>query len=209
MPLYFKLSIFLNASLVAACVALIVHVYRSRYASTVAMSCIQDEMSKIRRHADDLSKEYSLLALSVAHSLNEIRQDIDRNYQHTHEGHILDRIADRIQSSQTNLEFDRFLVDDIRAANGAAYLSGDSMRLSLALDLAWHLHSEARRRAGEIYAITREECGATDRAAWLAKTLALYERICGGDKVAAITSLDRVLKGWEHMDLDTSTRQVR
>lgn len=162
----------------------------------------QEEIDAARQGAAVAHARYRALMDGVTLSIRRIGQDIDRNYQHTHEHDLLAELAHAMAVMPGYLR--PALADRIRHAGGAPFMSGDELPLGGALQLAWLLHGEARRRAGELTLIVQECCGRTDHAAWLGKTLAMYERICDGDKRHAIDSLSRVLDVWRFRELDAA-----
>lgn len=203
------ISVAANIALAVSCVTLVVRARRAGVAASANRQLIRDEANAERRAAEAVRSEYHSLGQSVAEALGEVRRDIDRNYQHTHEGHLLDQIAYQFEKARGPIRLDAYLSEQIRAAGGERFISDGHLLFSGALNLAWHLHAEARKNAGELYAVTQESCGNTDRAAWLAKTLALYMRICDGDKDHAISSLDRVLDDWRYTDLHGAVRSAQ
>jgi hypothetical protein len=202
-------SVAANVALAVSCVTLIVRAHRAGVAASADRQLVLDEANAERRAAEAVHTEYHALGRSVAEALGEVRRDIDRNYQHTHEGHLLDRIAYQFEKVRGPIRLDAYLSEQIRSAGGERFISDGHLLYSGALNLAWHLHAEARKNAGELYVVTQESCGHTDRAAWLAKTLALYVRICNGDKDHAISSLDRVLNDWGYTDLHGAVRSTQ
>jgi len=209
MPALEVISVAINVVLAVSCLTLVARARRASLAAAVDRRMAWDEANAERRAADAVRMEYQSFCQSVAEALNEVRQDIDRNYQHTHEGHLLDRLAYQFEKTRGPIRLDGFLQEQIRAAGGEQFVTGDQLLFSGALKFAWHLHSQARKNAGELYIVTQESCGNTDRAAWLGKTLALYMRICGDDKELAISSLGHVLDDWRYTDLHGAVRTAQ
>jgi|GEM_PF-6536789 len=161
------------------------------------------------QHATEVVRaEYLSFASAVSDCIKEVRRDIDRNYCHVHDGHVLDRLAFEFEGARGPVRLDDSLATAIREAGGGEFITDGLMLFSGALIFAWHVHEEARRNAGKVFEVVRESCGTTNRSLWLSKTLALYERICDHDKGAAIRSLSEVMEHWKHMDVDSAARSI-
>lgn len=201
MSVFEAISVALNVVLTISCAVLVFRARRADAAAADRQRMVREEAMIERRAAEAVRFEYLSLGESVAEALKEVRKDIDRNYEHTHEGHLLDRLAYELEKARGPVRLSKFLMEDIRAVGCQRFTAGDEILFSGALNLAWYLHAQARKNAGELHVVVQESCGNTDRAAWLGKTLALYMRICGGDKEQAISSLCNVLQDWRYTDL--------
>lgn len=208
MPPTELLSVLLNVALGAMCIGLVVRAHYTRVANVADLQILRGQARKSQGDVDAMREEYLALAQSIAQTLNQVRKDIDRNYRHTHEGHLLDRVAYQIERTGRPIDLNASAVADICAAGAGQFITNGQLLFDGALDLAWHLHGQARSNANHFYEVVRESCGNTDRAAWLAKSLALYLQICDGDKYRAIDSLEAVLLNWRHYDLDLALAQV-
>jgi hypothetical protein len=161
------------------------------------------------QHATEVVRaEYLSFASAVSDCIKEVRRDIDRNYCHVHDGHVLDRLAFEFEGARGPARLDDSLANAIREAGGGEFITDGVMLFSGALIFAWHVHEEARRNAGQVFEVVRESCGTTNRSMWLSKTLALYERICDDDKDIAIRSLSVVVEHWKHMHVDAAVRSI-
>lgn len=84
---------------------------------------------------------------SIAPALKEIRKDIALNYGHTHEGHVLDRIAFAFEHAPGAFRPDALLARDIVDAEGARFIVDGGLSYDAALAFAWRFG----RRAGRLY----------------------------------------------------------
>ncbi len=166
------------------------------------------ELVDAQQAAEVVRAEYLSFVSAVSACLKEVRRDIDRNYCHVHDGHVLDRLAFEFEGARGPVHLDSTLAAEIRDAGGGEFITDGVMLFSGALTFAWNMHEEARRNAGKVFEVVRESCGTTNRSLWLSKTLALYERICDHDKGVAIRSLSEVMEHWKHMDVDSAVRSV-
>lgn len=194
------LSLSLNALLVLACLFVAALSRRERFAEMASRQLLQQQIDAQLRENESLSHEYLECGTSIRAALKEIREDIDRNYRHTHAGHVLDLIAYEFELARGPIQPKAFLARQLVDAGGARFIVDGKLTFGAALAFAWQQHAQARRWADELLVVTRQVCGETDRAAWLAKTLALYERICG-QRERAISSLAAVLELWRYLDL--------
>jgi hypothetical protein len=141
--------------------------------------------------------------------MNNIRQDIDRNYHHTHDVNALDKlgyeIKAQLKTSRTpwEIHLTSSLAEDIRLAGGKI-TPEKTMWMGDVLNFAWQEHHAARKRSGELYEIIQESCSETDKAIWLSKSLAIFERICGYDKTATINIISLVVARWKHTDIQSA-----
>jgi len=187
---------------------------RARAAEVVGLSAHNQRLKEVfdaQKSTEIVRAEYLSLASAVAKCIREVRKDIDRNYCHVHDGHVLDRLAHVLEGARRPVHLGDSFAASIRDAGGGEFITDGIMLFSGALNFAWHVHEEARRNAGALFEVVRESCGTTNRSVWLSKTLALYERICGEDKYEAIRSLSAVTEHWKHMDVDVaicSTRRI-
>jgi len=195
------ISLALNGVLAIGLVALALRARRLLLDADGRRSTTEAERDAARQEAGSLRREYSSLAQGVADTLGAVRHDIDANYRHTHERDLLDRLACEIEKAGGPVVLDAGMADEIRKRGGERFIAGEMLLLSGALGLAWHLHARARKAAGDLGLVIQESCGHTERAPWLAKTLALYLRICGGDQEAAVASLGDVLERWRRVGL--------
>lgn len=204
------MAIWLTVSALLNCVLLLVCVMAFRryralgaHADTIVKRAREERLGFVKAF-DAVRASYRELRELVADGIREIKRDLDRNYGHVHDGHVLDAMATALSARggpEGLLVLDISLEEQVRAAGGEAFISPDkTMTLSACMNFGWRVHATGRRHAGAIYAVVKESCGPTDRAAWLGKTLALWERICGWDKSDAIESLTIVIDQWKHSD---------
>lgn len=158
---------------------------------------------EVRGQLQSVADEYVAVGKAVAETLSEIRRDIDRNYQHTHDVDLLNQLADAIGYSEGRgfIFLDGYLRDRLTEVGGGRFFANGFMRYDQALGFACEQHRRAREHFELILPIVQESCGDTDRAVWLSKTLAIFERICEHDKAKAIESLEAVISFWKYAEL--------
>lgn len=214
MSVIFGISIVANALLGLALVA-VVRVWRSAERSGANQLLRErDEAKRTGETLERLRLEYCALASSVATSLEAIREDIDRNYHHTHDGHVLNTIASRLREEISErrayvyeARLDSYSVDQVKALGGSVS-DGQSMTLGQMLAFAWNLHALSRERADNLASVVQQPCGNRDHAGWLGKTLAIYELMCGRDKELAIRRLSAVIEAWHYEPAQFAPRYV-
>lgn len=201
-----------NVLLILVCIWLARRLGQSLRTSEAAAKRERDQALRHEAAVIHVQETLGALAVAAADTIVEVRRDIDRNYQHVHEGHVLDRIADLVRHARPGgmAGLDPHAWRSVQELGGAGFVTADGyMPVSKALEFAWMLHAEARKGAEQLYGVVQESCGPTERAAWLSKSLALYERIWGYDKAAAIASLEAVLHDWKYVDLQVAVKAVR
>ena len=159
-----------------------------------------------------LRSEYCALAEAVSMSLESIRQDIDPNYHHTHDGHVLDAIASRLRREVKEhrvyeIRLDAHSAQEVETLGGKVS-DQRTMGLGQMLAFGWHLHTRARERADTLTHVVQQPCGNHGHAAWLGKTLAIYELMCDSDKTLAIKRLSAVIEVWRHEPAQFAPRYV-
>jgi hypothetical protein len=197
-------SIVVNALLGIALV-LLVRVFRSAARSADSRFHREHEMAEDGRlQLQRLRSEYSDLAEAVGGSLEGLRQDIDRNYHHTHDGHVLDRIAYRLrqeiagrQGGAYEIFLDREIARRVESAGGEVSSRG-TMNLGQMLSFGWHLHTSSRERSGQLLEVVAQPCGTSGHERWLSKTLAIYELMCDRNKDLAVKRMSAVIEAWRH-----------
>lgn len=199
------LSLGANVILVAMVAKLITDRVRAGRWDEDRLQRERQESEAERARFERLLADHCGLAGSVSESLEAIREDINRNYHHTHEGHLLDRMAYRLRQSvdvhregAIGIKIDDGLAEDFRDRGFSIPKNG---RLSLddMLKFAWRLHTAARDRSGQLAEVMQQPCsasGCSDHAAWLGKTLAIYELLCGGDKKLAVKRMGVAVDAW-------------
>lgn len=209
MSLVVAISGFFNVLLLLGCWLLWKRLRAVESISAMTELQYREDIAKLRHAQEEAGKEYASFAKVVSNSIKEVREDINRNYCHVHDGGILDRLSYRIERTQRPVQLDDFLISEIRNAGGERFITGDTLLFSETLNFAWHVHEVARENAGDIFEVVKESCGTTSRSIWLSKTLALYERICGGDKNEAVRSLSLVIEDWKHTHVEDAVLAVR
>ncbi|MFC0698035.1 hypothetical protein [Paraburkholderia humisilvae] len=168
------------------------------------------------RVAGDLkqvSSDYSILAGAVSMSLEAIREDINRNYHHTHDAHVLDTIASRLRKDVTDrkgvyeIPLYDYEIDQV-TAHGGDVSSRGTMSLGQMLEFAWSLHTLSRERADQLTAVVQQPCGNRGHANWLGKMLAIYELMCDRDKNLAVARLSAVIESWRYESAASASRYV-
>ena len=180
-------------------------VYQSSMRSAdrqVAME--RENTERARASFDHAAADISSLAEAVATSLESIRDDIDRNYHHIHEGHVFGQLAYLLRREVTErrgrvygIRLDDDLVERMRSVGCEVSEQGE-ISLGQLLEAAWHLHSQARERANQLFEVVQQPCGNYDHASWLSKTLAIYELMCDRDKDLAVKRLTVAVDAWRH-----------
>ncbi|CAG0955267.1 hypothetical protein RHDC4_00346 [Rhodocyclaceae bacterium] len=202
MSALFWISVAANIMMALALVAM---VRWNRSATRSAKSWASHQAAEIERRdrwLEQLHADSCALAEAVAVSLEAIRQDIDRNYHHTHDGHVLDVLAHRLcedvdgRGGVSHIRVDEWLAEKVRAAGGQ--VSDGAMSLGQMLAFAWHQHAMARERADQLIEVVRQPCGTPYHAEWWGKTLAIYELMCDRDKDAAVSRMLAVANAWKH-----------
>jgi hypothetical protein len=162
----------------------------------------------------ELSSAYCTFAGAVAVSLHAIRADIDRNYHHTHDGHVLDRIANRLgrevearRGYVYEIHLDNYMVREVEAFGGEVS-TRQTMSLGQMLDFGWKIHARASERADQLTEVVRQPCGDPDHAGWLGKVLAIYELMCHRDKDLATRRLSAVVDAWRYVPTERAARYV-
>lgn len=157
---------------------------------------------RARADADQMHAECCALGEGVATTLQAIREDLDRNYHHTHDGHVLDRIAYRLReviagtrSGAYEVHLDEYCVREVESM-GVRVSDHGAITLGQMLDFGWRLHTLARERSNRLVAVVRQPCGNSDHVGWLSKTLAIYELMCDRDKDLAVRRLSAVVDAW-------------
>lgn len=203
------LSLLLNIFLAYAIWILVRDQRSSRRSTGMYVDNLKQEIETTTQQVDYLLKRFAELANAVSKSMNEIRQDIDRNYHHIHDLNALDRlgyeIKTQLESSRTPWEFhlSSSLAEDIRLAGGKI-TAEKTMWMGDVLNFAWQEHHAASKRSVELYEIIQESCGKTDKAIWLSKSLAIFERICGYDKAATISIIESVVSAWKYTEIQSA-----
>ena len=169
---------------------------------------------RARADADQMHAEYCALGQGVATTLQAIREDLDRNYHHTHDGHVLDRIAYRLReviagtpSGAHEVHLDEYCAREVESMGGKVSEHG-AMTLGQMLDFGWRLHTLALERSNQLIAVVRQPCGNSDHAGWLSKTLAIYELMCARDKDLAVRRLSAVVEAWRYAHAEVAPRYV-
>ena len=111
------LSLLLNALLVVACLCIATLSQRGRFAEMASRRMLQQQIDTQRHQTDLLWRAYLESGASIGASLKEIREDIDRNYGHTHTGHVLDRIAYEFEHARGAIQPNALLARDILDAD--------------------------------------------------------------------------------------------
>ncbi|MBA9859175.1 hypothetical protein [Ralstonia insidiosa] len=161
-----------------------------------------------------LTADHCALGAGVAQTLRAIREDIDRNYHHTHDGHVLDMLAHRLttfvamgRGDVHEVDLDQYCAKQVEALGGKVS-DRCTMSLGQMLDFAWRLHARSRERSDQLMPVVSQPCGNTDHAGWLSKTLAIYELMCGRDKELAVKRLTAVVDSWRYTSEHTVARYV-
>lgn len=198
------LSIAINALL---CIALM-GMYRTFKIAIRAADCRiqrgQELAQSSIRDNQNLYSDYCMLAKGVSISLEAIREDIDRNYHHTHEDHLLDRMAFALRKEVEGNPRGCYEIslhnDDAMQIQvfGGFVSSENTINLGGMLEFAWQLHASSRARSQHLADVVRQPCRNIDHVAWLSKTLAIYELMCGRSKQLAIDRLSAVIAAWKH-----------
>lgn len=212
MEIALTLSGIFNILLAIVFIALGRHMRRYQACRDADFERFQEEKAQDAARFAGLMRQYYALSEAVAQTLGEIRRDIDRNYHHTHDGHLLDGLAyDLLQYGQRHgcVWLSDHRSDEVRKAGGDRFIAeGESMNLAQLLEFAWHFHACARKQAEGLYEIVQESCGRTDKSVWLGKTLTIFERICG-NREDAIATLGRVMEDWKRAPLLPAIYHVR
>lgn len=204
----FIASIIGNAVLLVVCIMEVRLRLRTDQMRRLEVSREREDKSLAEAELTRIYIDYTNFAESIAASLEIIRKDIDRNYMHTHEGHVLDMLAWELkrncESGYPRHEIRvNNIMEKIDESKGREFVSAEhTMNLGQLLAFAWKLHADARKHAGEIEKVISESCGHTDQAAWLSKVLAMYERLCDYRKDVAVQRLRAVLDSWERGQSD-------
>lgn len=207
------ISITANALL---CFALVTTVRMCRSDKRFAANCLLREREAAESVAAELKKvssDYCTLAGAVATSLEAIRADIDRNYHHTHDGHVLDTIAYRLRREVAGRTgaYEVPLYDyEIRQVEslGGEISSRRAMTLGQMLEFAWNLHTLSRERADQLTTVVQQPCGNHGQAVWLGKMLAIFELMCDRDKALALERLSAVIEAWWYEPAEYAPRYV-
>lgn len=207
------ISITANALL---CFALVTTVRMCRSDKRFAANCLLREREAAESVAAELKKvssDYCTLAGAVATSLEAIRADIDRNYHHTHDGHVLDTIAYRLRREVAGRTgaYEVPLYDyEIRQVEslGGEISSRRAMTLGQMLEFAWNLHTLSRERADQLITVVQQPCGNHGQAVWLGKMLAIFELMCDRDKALAVERLSAVIEAWRYEPAEYAPRYV-
>ncbi|RQR11344.1 hypothetical protein [Burkholderia stagnalis] len=209
----FVISLVANALLGLALVA-VVRTWRSerRFASAQLLK-ERDDAKRTGEALEHLRAEYGALAVAVATSLESIREDINRNYHHTHDGHVLDTIAYRLRREVTDrrgayeIQLYDYEIRDVKALGGETSSRG-TMTLGQMLAFGWQLHSRSRERAAQLIEVVSQPCGNREHANWLGKVLAIYELMCDRNKDLAIQRLSAVIQAWRYEPAQFAPRYV-
>lgn len=163
---------------------------------------------------DAMFAAYAGLAKGVAKGLSEIRQDINANYAHIHDGSVLDSVIWQLDRTINDARggapcvyLSESLSTDVRKLGGDVGADG-TMDLGQLVAFGWIVHAAARERADSLRAVVSEPCGHPDHVSWLTKTLAIYERMCSRDKDIAIGQLRAVLDAWGQEDTYAAARHL-
>lgn len=205
MSIALQVSVIANALFVLALVIVVRRYIWHVQSASVRASRQQQEAERVREQSTELHIAHCALAGAVSVSLTEIREDINRNYAHLHDGHVLDRIAHRLY---TEVETRRAPVMEIHIEDDIAEcvkaLGGDvtdhkTMTLGQMLEFGWRMHAAARQHAEHLRPIVSEPCGHDGQhASWLGKMFAIYDRMCDRNKDLAIRRLSDAIKEWEY-----------
>ncbi|MDC6177143.1 hypothetical protein [Ralstonia solanacearum] len=196
------ISVFANV-LLALALVLVVRAYRREGQWARRAEREHDEFAQSARMAvDRMRADCCVLGAGVATTLESIREDLDRNYHHTHDGHVLNRVAsalrEQIAHSRTGtheIRLDKHVAQEV-AAMGGEITDRDSMTLGQMLSFGWRLHALSRERSDQLMIVVRQPCGNDRHAGWLSKTLAIYELMCNQDKELAIRRMSAVIDAW-------------
>ncbi|MBN3761270.1 hypothetical protein [Burkholderia sp. Ac-20365] len=202
------MSVALSISLVAntlLCVTAVVLVRRLRLSDRLAAACASREREAADRLGSEIERvttDFCALGSAVSATLEAIREDVNRNYHHIHDGHVLDVLAFRLRREVEvhPARVGEIVLDEELArraeALGASVSTRRTMTLGQILEFGLRLHAVSRERAGRLTEVVRQPCGDRDHADWLGKTLAIYELMCGGDKDLAVRRLSAVIETW-------------
>ncbi|WP_321959351.1 hypothetical protein [Burkholderia cenocepacia] len=213
MSTLFVISIVANALLGLALVT-VIRTWRSdrRFASGRLLR-ERDDAKRTGEALEHLRAEYGALVIAVATSLEAIREDIDRNYHHTHDGHVLDAIAYRLRRKVTDrrdayeVQLYDYEIRDVKALGGETSSRG-TMTLGQMLAFGWQLHARSRERAAQLIEVVSQPCGNREHANWLGKVLAIYELMCDRNKDLAIQRLSTVIQEWRYTSPQSAARYV-
>jgi hypothetical protein len=207
------ISIAANALLCLGLVAT-VRMYRSDKRSTADLLLRErEEAERVAGELKQVGSDYCTLAGAVATSLEAIRADIDRNYHHTHDGHVLDTIASRLRrevdgrTGAYKIPLYDYEVHHVKSLGGEVSGRG-AMTLGQMLKFAWNLHTLSRERADQLTTVVQQPCGSHGQAVWLGKMLAIYELMCGRDKALAVERLSAVIEAWRYEPAEFAPRYV-
>ncbi|WP_176317837.1 hypothetical protein [Burkholderia vietnamiensis] len=213
MTLYLWISVAANALL---CIALVgaVRLYRSDKRLIVnRLLKEREEAERVVGQLKQLSSDYCTLAGSVSTSLESIRADIDRNYHHTHDGHVLDTIASRLRrevagrTGAYEIPLYDYEIRQVEALGGQVSSRG-AMTLGQMLEFAWNLHTLSRERGNQLTTVVQQPCGNQGHAVWLGKMLAIYELMCDRNKDLAVERLSAVIEAWRYEPAEFAPRYV-
>lgn len=214
MSILLSISIGTNALLCLALVA-VVRRYRSgEQFAEIRLRREREAAETANEGLKQLSSEYCALAEAVSTSLEAIREDIDRNYHHTHDGHVLDTIAYRLRREVTERRTHVYEIpldeDSAKQVNalGGVMSSRHTMSLGQMLAFGWRLHELSRERSDQLTDVVRQPCGNREHAGWLGKVLAIYELMCDRDRELAIERFAAAIEAWRHVPAQFAGRYV-
>ena len=176
--------------------------WQNRHWADNALRHEREQTQQALLDLEQLIADHCALGAGVAQTLQAIREDLDRNYHHTHDGHVLDRIASQLRHEifmsrrgACEAHIDRHDANQVRAMGGQVS-DRNTISLGQMLDFAWRLHARSRERSDQLMPVVSQTCGNVDHAGWLSKTLAIYELMCGRDKELAVKRLSAVVDSW-------------
>lgn len=205
MSIALQASVIANALFVLALVIVVRWYSGYVQAASVRASRERQEAERIREQSSELYIAHCAFAGAVSVSLTEIREDINRNYAHLHDGHVLDRIAYRLYrdvETRRGPVMEIHIEDDIvqRVKDlGGGVTDNNTMTLGQMLEFGWKMHAAAREHAEHLRPIVSEPCGRDGQhASWLSKMFAIYDRMCDRNKDLAIRRLSDAIREWEY-----------
>jgi phage-related protein/HPt (histidine-containing phosphotransfer) domain-containing protein len=167
----------------------------------VARDRLDDRLRELQEALADRESSYSRLSKTVADGLMEIREDIAHNYHHTHDGHVLDRVAYLMQRMESRAATPLLYLDEdlaLQVAKAGGEVIHRTMDLGQIMTFGWDMHRRARARANQLEQRFQIPCGYEQPLSrWLAKQMALFELMCGRNKALAIERLTAAVEAWK------------
>ncbi|MFK4705986.1 hypothetical protein ABIC83_002825 [Roseateles asaccharophilus] len=192
----------LGAISLLACIAMFRYLMRLRAAEEGAASKHREELKAVTMQRDRATEDLLRCRPTVVDILGFIADEVERATGHTDEAAALERLARDVRMSKRVFDVvDQETISRIEKLGIA--VPKDGIHLLQTLEIAVAIDAASRVPERHVFEVVRT-CQLHDsphrEGKWIADTLSLMQRLCGGDAVRAREKLRAVLQAWERAD---------